>query len=276
MSASTSASEPKVTVENKKVNKRVIIGLPGSTFSNNFLVSWTQSLYYLWENGYQVVVSPATSSHVTFARMKTLGLNVLRGEDQKAFNGEVEYDVFVSLDSDMVFTPTMLVELIESTTTRPVVSGYYLMEDGKNLAVVKEWSDEYFAKNGTFKFLTLEDVDAWLKDKANTEDVEVEVEVPNADGSSEKKKETRKKLTNKFMEVSYAGMGFFACRKEVLDSLKYPFFDAPLQRIKGPDGKTLVDVCSEDVAFAKNLRAAGYTVQLHMGLRVGHEKSVVL
>lgn len=286
MSASTSvsASEAKVTVENKKVNKRVIIGLPGSTFSNNFLVSWTQSLYYLWENGYQVVVSPATSSHVTFARMKTLGLNVLRGEDQKAFNGEVEYDVFVSLDSDMVFTPTMLVELIESTTTRPVVSGYYLMEDGKNLAVVKEWSDEYFAKNGTFKFLTLEDVDAWLKDKANTEDVEVEVEVdvdvPNEDGSTskqkEKRKETRRKLTNKFMEVSYAGMGFFACRKEVLDSLKYPFFDAPLQRIKGPDGKTLVDVCSEDVAFAKNLRSAGYTVQLHMGLRVGHEKSVVL
>ena len=40
--------------------KRVVIGLPGSHFSNNFIVSWTQSLFYLWEQGYNVIVSPAT------------------------------------------------------------------------------------------------------------------------------------------------------------------------------------------------------------------------
>lgn len=268
-------SAPNVTVDNqtkKPVKKRVVIGLPGSQFSNSFLLSWTQALYVLWESGYQVVISPATSSHVAFARMKTLGLNVMRGQDQKPFNGELEYDVFVSIDSDIVFTPNLLLELIESTDAEPVVSGYYLMADGRNLAVVKDWSDEYFLKNGTFQFLTLEDVNTWVKD--NAEDVEVDVQ----DANGNTVKESRKKLTNKFMDVNYTGLGFFACRKEVLDSLKYPFFYAPLQSIDGTtaDGKTLVDMCSEDVAFSKNIREAGYKIQLHMGLRVGHEKPVVL
>jgi hypothetical protein len=244
----------------KPVNKkRVVIGLPGSHFSNNFLISWTQALFVLWEAGYQVVVSPATSSFVTFARMKTLGLDVLRGMDQKPFNGELDYDVYVSLDSDMVFTPGMLMELIESTDVHPVVSGYYMMADGRNLAVVKEWSEPYFVKHGTFQFLTVKDVEDYRGPLEGTNFADLP-------------------LDKKFMEVSYAGMGFFACRKEVLDSLKYPFFDAPLQRLSlaTAEGKTLVDLCSEDVAFSKNVQAAGYKIQLHVGLRAGHEKSVIL
>jgi hypothetical protein len=182
--------------------------------------------------------------------MKTMGLDVLRGRTQKPFNGELEYDVYVSIDSDMVFTPSMLEALIESTDVHPVVSGYYMMADGKNLAVVKDWSVPYFAKNGTFQFLTIPDVDAWRTDPENT--------------------------NNPFMEVSYAGMGFFACKRGVLESLEYPFFDYPLQRITTEDGRELVDMCSEDVALSKNIQAKGFKVMLHTGLRVGHEKSVIL
>ena len=239
-----------VNTPTQKRKKRVVIALPGSHFSNNFIISWTQSLFYLWEQGYNVVISPATSSFVTFCRMKTLGLDVLRGKGQKPFNGELDYDVYVSLDSDIVFTPTMLVELIESTDIHPVVSGYYMMADGKHLAVVKDWSVSYFAKNGTFQFLTPDDISTWKAVQQNAD--------------------------KKFMEVSYAGLGFFACKREVLDSLEYPFFDAPLQRICTEDGREIVDMCSEDVALSKNIQAKGYKVQLHVNLRVGHEKPVIL
>lgn len=234
----------------KPKKKRVVIGLPGTQFSNNFMISWTQAMFHLWESGYQVVVSPATSSFVTFARMKTMGLDVLRGADQKPFNGELDYDVYVTIDSDVVFNPAMLVELIESTDVHPVVSGYYMMADGRNLAVVRDWSESYFVKNGTFQFLTLPDIENWKTSEVTKDE--------------------------KFMEVNYAGLGFFACKREVLESLKYPYFYAPLQRIPTDEGKTIVDLCSEDVAFTKNIRAAGYTIQLHTGLRVGHEKSVIL
>jgi hypothetical protein len=244
----TVANIPATAVQPRK--KRVVIALPGSHFSNNFLISWTQSLFYLWEHGYNVVVSPATSSFVTFCRMKTLGLDVLRGKSQKPFNGELDYDVYVSLDSDIVFTPSMIVELIESTDVHPVVSGYYMMSDAKHLAVVKDWSVAHFIKNGTFKFLTPEDIATWKNAEENA--------------------------GQKFMEVSYAGLGFFACRREVLESLEYPFFDCPLQRIYTEDGREIVDMCSEDVALSKNIQAKGYKVQLHVDLRVGHEKPIIL
>ena len=78
------------------------------------------------------------------------------------------------------------------------------------------------------------------------------------------------------MEVSYVGMGFFAVRKEVLNTLKYPFFDGELQRIQKDDGTELADLSSEDVNFCKNLQAAGHTVYVNVDLRVGHEKPIII
>ena len=143
---------------------RVIIGVPGSNFSHNFLLSWTRLLYALWDsNKYEVIVAPGTSSFVSFARMKTLGLDVLRGKDQKPFSG-MDYDVYITIDSDIVFTPQQVINLIESTKIHPVVAGYYVMSDIKSLAVVKDWDTEYFASNGSFKFLTQADVETWKKE----------------------------------------------------------------------------------------------------------------
>lgn len=227
--------------------KRVIIGLPGSSFNHHFLLAWTRALYALWEsNRFDVVVAPGTSSFVSFARMKTFGLDVLRGKNQKPFNG-MPYDVFVTLDSDIVFTPEQLMELIDSVETHSVVAGMYMMADCKHLAVVKDWDTAYYAQNGTFKFLTPEEV------------------------------ETIKLITDaKFVPVSYVGMGFMAARKEVLDSLHYPFFHTDLQRVTKEDGTEIVEMCSEDVALCKNIQAAGHKVYLHTGLRVGHVKEVIL
>jgi hypothetical protein len=228
--------------------KRVILALPGDSFTSKFLTSWTQTLYALWKSGkYEVLIASGTSSFVSFARMKTLGLSVLRGKDQKPFDDKIDYFAWITIDSDVVFRPESLFELLSALETEPVVAGYYCMSDGKSFAVVKDWDTEYFKNNGTFKFLEKADIEQWQT-------------------------EQQKPL----MPVAYSGLGFFGVRKEVLDALKYPYFDAPLQQIDGPDGLQLVDICSEDVAFCKNIQAAGYTIQLHTGLRVGHEKAVVL
>jgi hypothetical protein len=227
--------------------KRIVIGIPGSSFSNHFLISWTRSLYALWESGkYEVIVSPGTSSFVPFARMKTMGLDVLRGQDQKPFNG-LEYDIYITIDSDMVFNPDQLIDLIESTDVHNVVAGHYLMADCKSSAVVKDWNTEYFSKNGSFEFMTPKDIETWK----------------NATGS-------------KFIPVSYVGLGFFAIKKEVLDKLKYPYYNSELQQIKTEDGSLLVDICGEDVALCKNIQSAGYQVFVNADIRIGHEKSLIL
>jgi hypothetical protein len=222
--------------------KTVAIALPGREFSGNFLKNWSQTLLTLTQKGYKIIMLNEYSSFVSFSRMKTLGLDVLRGATQVPFNGEVDYDVWLTIDSDIFFIPEQVIELIEDTDKYPVVSGLYRMSDLQHYAAVKEWDDEYFKKHGTFEFLKVKDLDT----------------------------------SEKYMKVAYNGMGFFACRKGVIENLKYPYFSYPLIEIETEDGKVLRDMCSEDVAFCKNLKDAGYPVIVNTSLRVGHEKILVI
>jgi hypothetical protein len=264
--SSVAAEKESTPSEQKKL--RVIVGIPGDHFSQAFLLAWTQTLHTLWmSNRYDIVVSPGKSSFVPFARMHTLGLDVRRGKAQKPFNGE-KYDVFVSIDSDVVFSAAQFIELIECTKLHPVVSGYYMMANNKNFAVVRDWNKQYFAENGTFQFLEPKEVEPAIK--------AFMTELEERKKADEAKEEVKPLSNPEFMKVSYTGMGFFACKKEVLDDLQYPFFNRELQRIRGKDGLELVDMCSEDVAFCKNIEDAGYDIMLNTRLRVGHEKSIVL
>jgi hypothetical protein len=221
---------------------KVIIALPGRTFSGTFLINWSQTLMTLLKMGYNINVVNEYSSFVTFSRMKTLGLDVLRGVDQTPFGGEMEYDVWLTIDSDIVFTPEHVIKLIEDTKTYPVVSGLYRMEDMVNFACVKDWDVDYFKKHGSFQFL-----------KVGTLDKE-----------------------EKYLSVAYNGMGFFACRKGVIEKLKYPYFTYPLIEIEGEDGKMIQDTCSEDVAFCKNLKDAGFDIIVNTTIHVGHEKTLII
>lgn len=222
--------------------KTVAIALPGREFSGNFLKNWSQTLLKLTQMGYKILMLNEYSSFVTFSRMKTLGLDVLRGATQVPFDGKLDYDVWLTIDSDIFFLPEQVIELIEETDKHPVVSGLYRMTDLKHYAAVKEWDTEYFKKNGSFKFIGVDDPI----------------------------------LKNEYINVVYNGMGFFACRKGVIENLKYPYFSYPLIEMETEDGKLLRDMCSEDVAFCKNLKDAGYKVTVKTSLRVGHEKMLVI
>jgi len=227
--------------------KRVIIGLPGDNFSSRFLMTWSNALANLWfSNKYEIVIAPGTGSFVPFVRMQTLGLDVRRGITQKPFNNE-NYDIWVTIDSDVIFTAENLVELIEATDKHPVVAGIYRMADLEHFAIVKDWDNNYFAKNGTFKFLTQDDITKW-------------------------KTETQLK----YMPIDYTGLGFFACRKEVLDKLTYPYFNGDLREIVSDDGIILKDMSSEDVNLCKNITNAGYPIVINVDLRVGHLKPIII
>ena len=232
--------------DKKEVSKKkVVIGLPGDIFSSKFLISWTGALNALWESQkYDIIISPGVSSYVTFARMQTLGLDVLRGIQQKPFNN-LDFDIWVTIDSDIIFTPQQLIDLIESTEVHPVVSGMYRMSDLTHYPIVKEWNTDFFLKNGTFEFLTPEFIEKW------------------------------KQETNlKFMPVNYTGMGFFAMRREVLKRMNYPYFNAEIQEIISDDGLIIRDMCSEDVAFCKNIQKLGIPIVINTDLRVGHNKLI--
>lgn len=221
--------------------KRVIIALPGNQFSGEFLKNWTRAFVYLQNKGYELTLINEYSSFVPFTRMKTLGLNTLRGSEQKPFNG-LEFDVWVTIDSDIFFIPEQLEELIRDTDIHPVVSGIYRMTDMKHYAAVKSWDVDYFKKYGSFKFMRVEDLEG----------------------------------APKHIKVAYNGMGFMAVTREALESLKYPYFHRELQEFELADGTIIKEMCSEDVSFCKNLQDAGYDIIVNTNLKVGHEKCLVI
>jgi hypothetical protein len=228
--------------------KRVILALPGDNFSSAFLMSLLATMNALLDsNKYQLIISPGISSYVTFARMQTLGLNVLRGSEQKVFDGEA-FDYWITIDSDQVFAPVQIIDLLDSLETHPVVAGCYRMSNLTHYPVVEEWDTDFFKKNGSFEFMGVEKLETWKKENEG----------------------------ENFLKVSYSGMGFFGMRKEVLDAMKYPYFDSEKTTIEGDKGVVLNDIMSEDVAFCKNIKKAGYDIMLKATLRVGHEKRVVL
>ena len=220
---------------------KVIIALPGRTFSGGFMLNLLETVQTLKSKNYTVMITNEYSSYVTYSRMKTLGLDVRRGADQKPFDGKIDYDVWVTIDSDIRFTPEQIIELIEDTNKYPVVSGLYRMEDLKHYTCVKKWDVEHYITNGSFEFM-----------KSDEE------------------------IKDKYISVAYNGIGFFACRKGVIEKLKYPYFSYPLIEMEGKDGVMLNETCSEDVSFCKNLTDAGFDVIVNTTLRVGHEKTLVI
>jgi len=197
---------------------------------------------------------------VHFARSKTLGVDVLRGSHQKPFDGKLEYDYILWIDSDIILTPTDLSLLLQSP--HQVTCGRYLMSSYaasqlRNYAVVKEWDDVHFRRHGTFSFLTDDDVQSM-----------------QASGE-------------RYHRVAYAGMGCVLMRRGVLEALEYPYFASPVMRIDHVDPEEEVavqddneviiqDICSEDVYLCRRLSEAGIPMYLDVHVQVAHMKMVPL
>jgi hypothetical protein len=174
---------------------KVIFCMPGKSYSREFLLAWSDLLLQATQKGHQVMMSQQYSSVVHFARTKCLGGDVLKGADQKPFQGQVDYDAIMWVDSDIVFKPADFFALLESP--HDVTGGLYMMEDLQHFATVKEWNEEYFKQKGTFKFLTPDDV----------------IGVPQ------------------YMKVAYTGMGWMLIRKGVIEKMKYPWFRSDTQTL---------------------------------------------
>lgn len=225
---------------------RVIFCIPGKSFSSNFLQAWTSLISACMDINIEPILCNRYSSVVHFARSACLGATVSAGPMQKPFQGRVPYDVIVWIDSDIVFTPEQVFQLINSP--HPITCGAYLMEDRRFFPIVKHWDLEYFKKHECFEFLSPSDVEKYQS------------------GNS----------ANLYMEVDYAGMGFMAIKNGVIEHLEYPWFYRPAEVITLDYGTVWKDMSSEDTAFCHNLREKGFKIMYDTRIRVGHEKTFVI
>lgn len=226
---------------------KIILATPGRTYSNKFLMSWTELIVSLMKRGIDFQPINKYSSVVYYARNMCLGGDNLKGVEQKPFQGQVDYDYIMWIDSDIVWRAEQFYKLLSTLEGYPhldMVSGLYKMEDTKHFATVVNWELDFFKRHGTFRFMTVNDLKQYDKET--------------------------------LIEVAYTGMGFMLVRKGVFEKVGYPWFKPIWENILLDNGINAVDFTSEDVGFCRTATSKGIKIFVDPSIIVGHEKMVVL
>ena len=177
-------------------------------------------------------LSQRYDSNVYYVRSKCLAADTRKGKNQPPFHGNLNYDYIMWIDSDIIFSTDDFEKLLSHQLD--IVAGMYLMEGGQEYAIVKDWDEEEFKREGRFKFLTPADTF----------------------GKSEP------------FEVVYSGFGFMLIKRGVFETVEYPWFAPKFFEI-GP----CWDFCSEDVGFCLKAREAGFKIVIDPTITVRHEKT---
>lgn len=226
---------------------KIILAIPGRTYSNKFLMSWTELIVSLMKRGIDFQSINKYSSVVYYARNMCLGGDNLKGVEQLPYQGSVEYDYIMWIDSDIVWRPDHFYKLLSTLEGYPqlqMVSGLYKMEDMKHYAAVVKWDVEFFKQHGTFKFMSVDELKQYDKDT--------------------------------LIEVAYTGMGFILIRKGVFEKVGYPWFMPIWENILLDNGIVAKDFTSEDVGFCRTATEKEIKIFIDPSIIVGHEKMVVL
>jgi len=272
--------------------KKIVFCLPGRGVSYTYLKNFVQLCFDIVQAGGGIQISQDYSSMVNFARCKCLGANVLRGPNQLPWDGKLEYDWQLWIDSDIVFSTEKFYQLVlnsvpseavtkepvlelmknekgevvknedgseatkiagfnlnvDDSKTRPIVSGWYVTEDGRTTSVAHWLDEEDFSNNGGVM---------------NHETVD-----------------TIQKRTKPFT-VDYAGFGWLLIEKGVFEDfdengkkkMPYPWFAPKMQIFESGN---VQDMCGEDVSFCLDAKEAGYEIWCDPRIRVGHEKTRII
>ena len=226
---------------------KIILATPGKSYSNKFLISWTELLWSLFKRGIEIQLVNRYSSVVYYARNLCLGGDNLKGENQLPYQDQVDYDYIMWIDSDIVWRSEQFFKLLNTLENYPqlqMISGLYKMEDMIHYATVINWKLDFFKKQGTFRFMSIDDLKPYDK--------------------------------GTLIEVAYTGMGFMLVRKGVFEKVGYPWFKPIWEKIPLDNGINVVDFTSEDVGFCRTATEKGIKIMVDPSIIVGHEKKMVL
>ena len=218
--------------------KAIVFCMPGRGCSFQFLKSFVQLCFDLVQHGASIQISQDYSSMVNFARCKCLGANVLRGPDQVPWDGKLNYDYQLWIDSDIVYGTEKFLQLV--LMDKDIAAGWYMTEDGRTTSVA-HWLDEGDFRN-------------------------------NGGVMNHETGETMERRKKPFT-VDYTGFGWVLIKKGVFENLEYPWFAPKMQVF---ESGSVQDMCGEDVSFCLDAIEKDYQIWCDPRIRVGHEKTRVI
>ena len=250
--------------------KKIVFCLPGRGVSYTYLKNFVQLCFDMVSNQMSVQISQDYSSMVNFARCKCLGANVLRGPDQIPWDGKLDYDYQLWIDSDIVFNTEKFWQLLDLALPAEAVTQEDITDDEGNVTGMRQIINNEFEREIAAGWYSTEDgkttsVAHWLDE----DDFRSNGGVMNhemVDGISKRKKP---------FTVDYTGFGWVLIKKGVFEDEKmtYPWFAPKMQVF---ESGAVQDMCGEDVSFCLDAMDAGFKIWCDPRIRVGHEKTRVI
>jgi hypothetical protein len=272
--------------------KKIVFCLPGRGVSYTYLKNFVQLCFDIVQNGGGIQISQDYSSMVNFARCKCLGANVLRGPNQLPWDGKLEYDWQLWIDSDIVFSTEKFWQLVLNSTPKEAVSYQDVLQPLKNEKgepVLDEEGNERTTVVGQQLVVdeskTRPIVSGWYctEDGRTTSVAHWLDEEDFSNNGGVMNHETLDSIQkrSKPFTVDYAGFGWLLIQKGVFEDfdekgnkkMPYPWFAPKMQVF---ESGTVQDMCGEDVSFCLDAKEAGYEIWCDPRIRVGHEKTRII
>lgn len=221
---------------------KIIFCLPGNTFSGIFLQNFVILTDWCRNNKIDFQICNYFSSYVTHSRNHLMQGTILRPTIQAPFDGKIEYDYLMWIDSDMVFTPENLKKLIDVAESKKykkdyVFSGVYYQTIVDNTTIIEKWIDKEFTNPKNQLMTTRQQI-----------------------------KERKEPFT-----ADAIGWGWVLVRKGFFEQIPYPWFDN--LHIKVGDKE---EITSEDFGLCLKAKKQKLKIWIDPTNVVGHEKHTVI
>ena len=168
---------------------RLVFCLPGDSFSKNWLCAWNDTIRWLYKNNIDYVTVNAYSPIIYNCRNWLLGAKGPAPKSFKPFNGMIDYDWIIWIDSDVIWKPEDLERLI-SNNDHKIVTGFYIQHDNKSYAQAISFRVEEVDNNTHLHWIEREQLD----------------------------------INSDRIRLGASGMGFMAAKAGVFEALECPWF----------------------------------------------------
>ena len=265
--------------------KTIVFCLPGRSVSYTFLKNFVQLSFDLAVNNTGCAIQQEYSSMVNFARCKCLGYNVTRGKYQIPWNGQLNYDYQMWIDSDIVFNSNVFWKLVdtcifdnEKEDTRNLEEWPLMNKTDEELETIGYWEESVRKEKIQRLMLTCNPITSGYYATEDRMTVPVAHWIYDGEefirngGMMRSESLESMAARKKPFTCDYVGFGFVLVARGVFENMIYPVFGPKLQAYDNG----IEDFCGEDVGFCLDAKALGLSIVVDPAVRVGHEKMVTL
>lgn len=212
--------------ENKTIEERlgykpiIVFCFTENNFSQAFLQCWTRTINYLYSQDLKFILGISLAENQVIAKNSCLGGRIDKGKSQKPFQEQIEYTHICFINSNMIWGPEALRELL--LLEKDIVSAIYTGYNEKVINAVKKCDFSQLLNQKPLNFIEKESI----------------------------------KEEKDLVEVEYTAMNFILIKRQVIETLEYPWFRCETFQLSDE----ISDILPEQFYFCKKVRENNFKI----------------